>query len=156
MNKKGISPLIATIFLIAVAVALGSIVMSLGQEYVTRASSGVAAPICTELNFEVKAIRYAPSTNSLRISFDNKGSQIDGFLLKVFNQDFSELTTERIETPLEAYNVGVVEVVLDRSEISRVYEIVIVPLENSGNDAIACDELSKTFTYNSPIFRVEE
>lgn len=36
MNKKGLSPLIATILLVLFAVVLGTIVMGWGKEYVTN------------------------------------------------------------------------------------------------------------------------
>jgi flagellin-like protein len=39
MNKKGLSPLIATLLLVIFAIALGSIVMSWGKEYVEQATA---------------------------------------------------------------------------------------------------------------------
>ncbi len=40
-NKKGVSPLIATVLLIAFAVALGAIVMSWGKSYITQTQTDV-------------------------------------------------------------------------------------------------------------------
>lgn len=155
MNKKGISPLIATIFLIAVAVALGSIVMSIGQEYVTTTGSGVPPPLCTEYSYEVKAIRYDEDQNSIRISMDNKATRIEGFIIKVFSQDYSQLTTTQILSPLPSYSVDVIEASFDKSTIQTIYEVTIVPLELVGREYVACERSSKTFTQNSAVFRVE-
>ena len=39
MNKKGLSPLMATLLLVIFAIALGSVVMSWGKEYVEEATA---------------------------------------------------------------------------------------------------------------------
>lgn len=46
MNKRALSPLIATVLLIAFAIALGAIVMSLGKNYIQSISTELqpAAP----------------------------------------------------------------------------------------------------------------
>lgn len=39
MNKKALSPLVATLLLVIFAIALGSVVMSWGKEYVEQATA---------------------------------------------------------------------------------------------------------------------
>jgi flagellin-like protein len=47
MNRRAISPLIATVFLIAFAVALGAVIMSLGKTYVESIpASAAGAKVC--------------------------------------------------------------------------------------------------------------
>ncbi len=48
-NKKGVSPLIATVLLIAFAVALGAIVMSWGRSYIVQTQSSVQKKGSTDL-----------------------------------------------------------------------------------------------------------
>ena len=47
MNRRGLSPLVATVLLIAFAVALGAVIMSLGKSYVESIpETPVGAAIC--------------------------------------------------------------------------------------------------------------
>lgn len=64
-NKKGISPLIATVLLIAFAVALGAVVMNWGKNYVQTTAidaqkSGQAKQKCTNTNMEFVQVSGIP------------------------------------------------------------------------------------------------
>lgn len=80
-NTKGLSPLLATILLIFFAVALGSLVMSLGQQYESHLGDYVinATEICSGATFEVynvsgmHAACYDEATNKIRYTGVNKG-----------------------------------------------------------------------------------
>lgn len=70
-SKKGISPLIATVLLIAFAVALGAVVMNWGKNYVQTTAidaqkSGQAKQKCTETNIEFVEVSGIP-----KICIDN-------------------------------------------------------------------------------------
>ncbi len=146
MNKKGVSPLIATIFLIAVSVALGSIVMSLGQDYVSQASPD--SPSCDVVTFNVKNINYFSSTNSISIAIDNGDQNIDGFLIKLFNQDYSQGSVVTLAEKIDAHGVKILSF---NSETSDVYEIKIIPISSDN----VCNTASKEVTRNSPLFKVQ-
>lgn len=152
MNTKGISPLIATIFLIAVAVALGSIVMSLGQEYVGQADiiGGVGFEICDGVSFQVKAIRYAQDQGRVEIVVDNSAVKLDGFLFKFFSSDYSQAYTDQITQEVDPYDVGILKVILDDSQLSNLGSITAVPLRRVGSNYEHCDENAKE--YNSDFF----
>ncbi|MDO8740268.1 MAG: hypothetical protein Q7J54_01695 [Candidatus Woesearchaeota archaeon] len=49
MNKRALSPLIATVLLIAFAIALGAIVMSLGKNYIQSISTELQPAQPTEI-----------------------------------------------------------------------------------------------------------
>tara|TARA_Y100000310_G_C20630254_1_gene788251 strand:- start:952 stop:1416 length:465 start_codon:yes stop_codon:yes gene_type:complete len=149
MNSKGISPLIATIFLIAVAVALGSIVMSLGQDYVSQASSGVATASCTGIAYEVKNVRL--EGNEVFVTIDNQAGKIDGFLVKLFSEGYTQGYSESVSTSVEAYDVGVVSLVV-RQEVQPLYELKIVPLERSSNELIPCNSEARSIARTSHLF----
>jgi flagellin-like protein len=64
-NKRGISPLIATVLLIAFAVALGAVVMNWGKNYVQTTAvdaqkSGQAKQKCTSTNIEFIQVSGIP------------------------------------------------------------------------------------------------
>jgi len=124
MNEKAVSPLIATIFLIAVSVALGSIVMSLGQDYVNQAASKPLSG-CTGVSYDIKNVNYVG--NNLDIAIDNTGSQIDGLIIKLFNKDYTQGYTETVNQVISSLDVKVIRMIIDPVKISNIYEIKIVP-----------------------------
>jgi len=155
MNNRGISPLIATIFLIAVAVALGSIVMSLGQDYVTQAG-GLPDSSCSALSYGIKVLKYDTTENSVSVTIDNQGTAIDGFLLKFFNKDYSQGYTQRLSQQLAPFDIGIIKTVVDANQIDSVYEVTLIPLELTGGDLITCQEASVTFTQTNSRFIIKK
>lgn len=83
MNKKALSPLIATVLLIAFAVALGAVVMNLARP--TGGGGGPPTTIakavdCADVKFVVQKIGASPqiclsktAANTLQFIVDNKG-----------------------------------------------------------------------------------
>jgi flagellin-like protein len=83
-NKRGISPLIATVLLIAFAVALGAVVMNWGKNYVQKTAvgaqqSGQAKQKCTNTNLDFIVVSGIPKicysgnlTNTQEIQFTLK------------------------------------------------------------------------------------
>ena len=80
VNKRGISPLIATVLLIAFAVALGAVVMNWGKNYVMTTAtdaqrSGQAKQKCTNTNLEFVQVAGVPKMcvdhldNATRVEF---------------------------------------------------------------------------------------
>mgnify|MGYP001576811092 CR=1 FL=1 len=87
LNKRGISPLIATILLIGFTVALAAVVITWGSGFVDRITSGTEdratkALACTsDLNFEIRAV-----TCPNKVLIENKGDiDIVKFTLRFFN-----------------------------------------------------------------------
>lgn len=88
-GKRGVSPLIATVLLIAFAVALGAVVMNWGKSYVedqaehagTKSSTEIKCQI--DIDLEVKEIRGQPKicynngtgNSSLVVMLENQGSE---------------------------------------------------------------------------------
>ena len=62
MEKKGMSPLVATVLLIAFAVALGAVVLNWGEEFVQEATAvgGEFAGACPAGCVSVDAIKTNP------------------------------------------------------------------------------------------------
>lgn len=152
MNTKGISPLIATIFLIAVAVALGSIVMSLGQDYVGQAdiNGGIGFDVCDGISYQVKAIRYADSEARVEVVVDNSDVKLDGFLFKFFSSDFSQAYTDQVTQEINSYDVGILKLAIDNDQLSELGSVTLVPLRRLGSNYEPCDDNAKEF--NSDFF----
>ncbi|MCX6711503.1 MAG: hypothetical protein NT139_00490 [Candidatus Woesearchaeota archaeon] len=98
MNKKGISPLIATVLLIGFTVALAAVIMTWGGGFVrdmTRNTeqSTQSALKCTQLDFK---IQRASCTG---LTIENKGSvDIKSFVFRVYD------TSGAVTTPIPATN----------------------------------------------------
>lgn len=76
-NKRGISPLIATVLLIAFAVALGAVVMSWGKAYVTMDDTERVA--CSKVELQIHKIdkpqlSFSRPENSVKFMIDNTGN----------------------------------------------------------------------------------
>lgn len=75
-NKRGISPLIATVLLIAFAVALGAVVMSWGKAYVTMDDTERVACSKAELKIheiEKPELSFSRTGNYINFMVDNTG-----------------------------------------------------------------------------------
>lgn len=64
---RGVSPLIATIILIALTVAVGALIVGWGRQYVKMQTE------CLGYQIEIMSVKYTAATNSLEIVINNKG-----------------------------------------------------------------------------------
>lgn len=111
MNKKGVSPLIATVLLIAFSVALGAVVMNWGTSYVRNTSeasetnsddkvmcsTGVDVEF-TEIN-GIKLVKYEAFVDEVNFSVGvrNTGSQdISGFYVSMLGN--SSLQSTKVDS----------------------------------------------------------
>jgi flagellin-like protein len=94
-NKRGISPLIATLLLIAFTVALGAMIMNWGSTWVS--------PECDNIKLEIPMIQNTPTfcydetTQYLKIIIKNSGTiAVDGILFRSINENLqiSEVSLE--------------------------------------------------------------
>ncbi len=106
INKKGVSPLIATVLLIGFTVALAGVVITCGGGFTERITSGTEERTsqtlaCTgDLNFEIEAVK-CPST----IIIENKGRlRIEKISLRFFDSAGNPAGTQSIGA-LEKYEL---------------------------------------------------
>ena len=102
MRKKAVSPLIATVLLIAFAVALGAVVMSWGIDQF----KGEEAGDCPKVKFSVEKIAGVPDicyisgeTNTLKFLASNEGDPISKFSITLISTKENTINDE-ILTPL--------------------------------------------------------
>ena len=89
LGKKGISPLIVTILLIAFAVALGTMIMNW-----TSGIAGASTASCENILLEVQKafnkdiLCYSPDTQKLHLAIKNRGSSpLDFMVYRRINPD---------------------------------------------------------------------
>ena len=105
-NRKAVSPLIATVLLIAFAVALGALVMNWGKRYTEEqmeyTSTKSSEELECELNVELALkevsgepqIFYKNSTNNLSFIIENKGRKdIDSIRVIIIGQSGNDINT---------------------------------------------------------------
>ncbi len=159
MNKKAVSPLIATVLLIAFTVALGAIVMNWGESFVRKtqdtASSASEGKIeCTmEVDFEVVNAVYeetdgSPGEANVSLLIRNAGDkEIAQFVAQVFtntvrggrgqvNMTLNSLDVASLEIPItvdwDKFPKGLIEKQNVTTTLSNVTEIRIIPRIDTG------------------------
>ncbi len=92
LGKKGVSPLVATVLLIAFAVALGAVVMNWGRGYVEEAPKAAAIADACSGNIQLNILDIAgkknicldEANNKISFRFENSGSiKVDGFKIQL-------------------------------------------------------------------------
>ena len=110
MNKKGVSPLIATVLLIAFAVALGAVVMNWGRTYVedtakfAREKSDIEIKCSSDVKLDwlklktVKQVCYTIDSSNVKVNFtiENIG-KLDVVALQVTVVGSKDVNTTEVD-----------------------------------------------------------
>lgn len=114
LNKKGLSPLVATILLIAFAVSLGTLIMSWSIEAVDSPSDA-----CKDVQIQLQqvpggeAICYDTQNQRVNFLLKNTGqTTIDSLVLRVIDVS-QELSEKEIQTNLESGGLGTFEILYE-------------------------------------------
>ena len=139
MNKKGLSPLIATVVLITLVVVIAGIVYKSGTEFIAQLSPPAD---CTEVSFEAGIFQEIDGSKTIELT--NKGEvKIESFALQIElngNSDYTDLPislgkAESIKQPLN----------LDITEDSQIK--IIPQVKNAKGEIIKCSkEFGKLIT----------
>ncbi len=95
VNEKGVSPLIATILLLLVAMGIGALVWGFMQEYTTEQTSTAATTSqeladCSKASFKILSCSYESANSIVRVKLENTGSiDINDFWVNVQYSDGS-------------------------------------------------------------------
>lgn len=142
LTKKGISPLIATVILIGFTVALSSMVMIWGKEFITEKTekqeeTAEAQMSCLEVEFTVDKACKTGNGNEIKLMLRNlKTAKIDAFTLRSID------LPDTIQTA-ELESLGVLEVIT-KDLGQNIDTIDIVPQIKIGNDYLPCSAAAKT------------
>jgi flagellin-like protein len=112
MNKRGVSPLVATLVLIGFSIVLGAVVMSYSETYVEQQATFVAKPevnsgACDVIDWQVITVKGVPQLcvrdQVIEVSLDNgPSSAIDAVQARVVGSDNVFLTPNVLKGQLKA------------------------------------------------------
>jgi hypothetical protein len=138
LNKKGMSPLLLTIILIAFAVALGAMIMSWGSNKVyAQESSCENVELVVQQAFNNDLICFNEETGKLKIVVKNSGKQgIDSIIYRKISPD---LTTRDITLPSSAVGPGrIYDAEVPFQQADKIH-IELIPQLNISSVATLCD-----------------
>jgi flagellin-like protein len=125
-NKRGISPLIATVLLIAFAVALGTVVMNIGQETINSVPNYTAKCEETFIEFLVfpdSTPDVCQADEEVRVAIKSFNSKVDGVKVNInsergsdsfdqfFNKQLKDGSNEKVIRPFSKGNKGKVTII---------------------------------------------
>ena len=159
LTKKGVSPLIATVLLIAFAVALGAVVMNWGKGYVqTQAlnveTKGNAALSCQgdiELNVYIlnqrPKICYAVDSTgtTLKVMLKNDGTAtINGFSVNIVS-DTDNVFSEDIDKDIIGGGVIKLDLPVNQTDFGTIKQVEFTPkiLVSGVQKPVLCSQNSK-------------
>jgi flagellin-like protein len=147
-NKRGISPLFATILLIAFSVALGAVVMSWGESYIEEKAEfakGVqeVSRGCSDVYFTIMQVSATPQ-------ICQRGDTIEAFIENGPNADILNIQAKVIGTD----NVAVIDNILKKSmpragsaksnfafaPVGKLRQVKLTPIIRRGTDVIYCPQ----------------
>ncbi len=131
LNKKGVSPLIATMLLIAFAIALGAVVINLGSPNVHPPDTN--SLICDDIILElIGHICYNPDLKQIEVPLDNKADSIKIPKLEIGIQS-DNYHPKVYDIPLIVDRKVRITIPYNRLESNAVKEITITPLLDEEN-----------------------
>jgi len=149
-NKKGVSPLIATILLIAFAVALGAVVMNWGKSVESPSAELISTEKCAKVNLKVETINDIPqifyggtgSEGFVKFTIANSGSyDVDQIIVWVTGEN----DTNIIELKQSSIKIGyplIKEIQHDFNKYGSVKKLKFIP-------KIKIDDLDVTCAKNA-------
>ncbi len=153
MNKRGISPLIATVLLIGFTVALAAMVMTWGSGFIkkttesTEAGAQTALKCASELAFEISGVSCNADKSIASVKVDNRGS-LDIKALKFrLVSDAQTVVDDKVEL-LEAFGAKTYSGFKPNPNVNTVEALATVS-GGEGKDDIICPQ-PETFTVNCP------
>ncbi len=159
MNKRGVSPLVATLILIMFSVALGALVMNWGKAYIEERAEFVTgaktSPLsCDHIDLAIikvgdtQQICTNPTSGMLRIDIENGvGSQVDNIQLRIVGTQ-SVLTLDRLlGTALAKGESKTVE--YPYTQAGQVKQVKLTPYMLINNEPRMC--AAKSVVVNEPI-----
>ena len=155
MDKRGVSPLIATVLLIAFAVALGAVVMNWGRSYVTEQVSEVKQTSltidCSGVAIDIPTIGEeqkicANSTDgTIKFMLDNNGDDITGIKITVIGDKGVDNPIQLASTAVERAKTISETVPYSRDDVgSKIEQIKIIPKITSGSQETFCTQNAAT------------
>ena len=130
MNRRGISPLIATVLIIGFTVALASIIMTWGTEFTkrmqasTEETSNLQIICATDVIFDIKSVTKSGDDYNILISNDGK-EPIKKWKIRLY-ETASLVESQDSSTGIEAFGIKQITVNTTLTGIRKVEAIPII------------------------------
>ncbi len=154
VSKKGVSPLISTVLLIAFAVALGAIVMNWGSTYVkgqtaiSEKSSDEDIACSRDVSLEIvkvdgiNKICYNDAQDLIQAVLQNNGrKKIDSILVNIVG-NLSVPPTQMMNITLDVGYVAQTNVTYDNATYGYIRKIIYTPKIKVGEISVVCTKNS--------------
>jgi flagellin-like protein len=146
-NKKGISPLIATLLLIMFAIALGTVVMNWGKAYIEDKAEFVgsyaATGDCSGVGFSIVTISgelqlcYDANTKSIEFILENgAGEDIENMQARVIGS--AGIFTEENILPQPLKKTHTIKLSFTPGNIGDIKQFKLTPLIKLNGDSLFC------------------
>jgi len=146
--RKGITPLVATILLVAFSVGLGALVMSWGEDYIEEKAEFVQGVQevkagCETVNFAPMTIggvpQFCKTPDAIEVWLDNGASDIFNIHARVAGRDGVIVTEEIIQQPL-LKEQSVKSTIPYKADIGKVLQVKLTPKIYTGNTVVSCSK----------------
>jgi flagellin-like protein len=86
MGMKGISPIIASVLLIGITVAVGVMLSSWITHWIGTRTQDISGACATSTNYRIDSVRFRTSANNMTVMLTNLGTvELYGFSVQVMN-----------------------------------------------------------------------
>jgi flagellin-like protein len=137
LNKKGISPLIATVLIIGFTVALAAVIMTWGQKFTkdiqeqTEETSGsqMTCANTNEVNFEIKKV-CLESGNNYKITISNDGTKkLEKMQLRFYqSEEMVKVIKDQFPEGIESLGIETKSVDATINNVKKVEAIGVIKL----------------------------
>lgn len=129
MNKKALSPLMATIILIAFSIGLGAIVMTWGQSYIEENAQFVqGSGECDTVTYDIYEENVCIRDNQVEFYLENGETDLTGLKMAIIGTDGVKNVDKKIN--IKSGNTELIKVPYDN--IGAVKQVKIIPEIKSG------------------------
>jgi len=140
-NKRGISPLIATVLLIAFAVALGTVVMNIGAGTINSVPNYTAKCEETFVDFFVfpdSTPDVCQAEEEVRMTIKSFNSKVDGVKVNINAEIGADSIDKFFEKPLKDGSAGKVILPFSRQKNGKVTAVEIIPILGNEKSPAYC------------------
>lgn len=157
-NKKGISPLLTTVLVIAFVVVLSALIFGWGRGYIenlTKSAEGTEERLLClqEVSFKISSLCYNSRDGILKIGIDNRGRrEIVGVIFRIKYEDESadailEQDIKSGEFPIKEANLEVFEIGYDKTKDLKEIEVIPKCIFNQVKEVTCIESLESEEIY---------
>ena len=147
MNTRGMSPLIATVLLIAFAVILGAIVMSWGEKYIEEKADFVnnkseVGTGCDTADIHVVIIQGIPQLcqrdETLELTLETEDHQVWDVHARVIGDKNTLVQESLLTNPIP--QAGAAKILVHTTSAGNIQQIKLTPKSREGKNVILCSK----------------